>query len=143
MQIPDVNVLVYAYREDTPDHAAYKTWLETLVNAPAAFGLSELVLSGFLRIVTHPRVFNPQSPLDHAVKFAEQIRSAPNCITLQPGARHWSIFVQLCQQANAKGNLIPDAYFAALAMENGGEWITTDRDFSRFEGLRWRHPLSD
>ena len=143
MQIPDVNVLVHAYREDTPDHAAYRAWLEALVNSPAAFAIPELVLSGFLRVVTHPRVFDPPSPLDGAVEFAEQIHSAPNCVVLQPGPRHWSIFVQLCQQANAKGNLVPDAYFAALAIENGGEWISTDRDFSRFEGLRWRDPLSD
>ncbi len=143
MQIPDVNILVHAYREDAPDHAAYKAWLETLINAPAAFGLPELVLSGFLRIVTHPRVFNPPSPLANAIKFAEHIRSAANCIALQPGLRHWSIFEQLCRQVNAKGNLVPDAYFAALAIENGGEWISADRDFSRFEGLRWRHPLGD
>jgi predicted nucleic acid-binding protein len=63
-------------------------------------------------------------------------------VTLVPGERHWDIFQRLCREANAKGNLIPDAYLAALAIESGAEWITTDRDYARFPGLRWRHPLS-
>ena len=58
-----------------------------------------------------------------------------------PGARHWAIFERLCKHAGAKGNLVADAYLAALAIERGCEWVTTDRDFSRFEGLKWRHPL--
>lgn len=142
MRIPDVNVLVYAYREDTPRHADYKIWLENLVNAPEAFAMPDLVLSGFLRIVTHSRIFAPPSPFEHALSFAERIRSAPNCVPLQPGLRHWSIFTRLCQEIEARGNLIPDAYFAALAIESGSEWITTDRDFSRFKELRWQHPLN-
>jgi hypothetical protein len=62
-------------------------------------------------------------------------------VTLAPGERHWDIFQRLCREVNAKGNLIPDAYLAALAIESGSEWITTDRDYARFPGLRWRHPL--
>ena len=65
-----------------------------------------------------------------------------NAVTLAPGERHWDIFQRLCREANAKGNLIPDAYLAALAIESGAEWITTDRDYARFPGLRWRHPLN-
>jgi predicted nucleic acid-binding protein len=60
---------------------------------------------------------------------------------IEPGERHWSIFRRLCTEAKVKGNLVPDAYFAALAIEAGCDWITTDRDFSRFGGLRWRSPL--
>ncbi len=58
-----------------------------------------------------------------------------------PGPRHWEIFVRLCRAVRVKGNLVQDAYLAALAIESGSEWITTDRDYSRFPGLRWRHPL--
>ncbi|MEK7270556.1 MAG: PIN domain-containing protein, partial [Planctomycetota bacterium] len=65
----------------------------------------------------------------------------PNCVLLSPGKRHWDIFSGLCRKAGAKGNLIADAYLAALAIETGSEWITTDRDFARFPGLKWRHPL--
>ncbi len=60
---------------------------------------------------------------------------------MTPGSRHWAIFAQLCHQTGVRGDLIPDAYLAALAIESGCEWATTDRDCSRFEGLKWRHPL--
>jgi hypothetical protein len=139
--LPDVNVLVYAHRQDTPDHAGCLSWLESLVNGNEAFGLSELVLSGFLRVVTHPKVFRVPSSLTDAVTFANQLRTRPNGVPVSPGPRHWEIFCRLCAEADAKGNLVPDAYLAALAIEAGCEWVTTDRDFSRFKGLRWRHPL--
>jgi len=103
--------------------------------------VSDLVLSGFLRIVTLPRIFRIPTPLEEALHVVAKLRAQPNCVRVTPGARHWEIFVRLCQQADAKGNLIPDAYLAALAIESGSEWITTDRDYSRFPGLRWRHPL--
>ena len=69
------------------------------------------------------------------------LRSKPNAVPVAPGERHWTIFERLCGTAGARGDLVPDAYFAALAIESGSEWITTDRDYSRFPGLRWRHPL--
>ena len=141
MQLVDVNILVYAYREDAPGHAGFRTWLQATLESDLAFGVSELVLSGFLRIVTHPRVFDPPSPIDHALDFAEVIRTQANTVMVAPGSRHWAIFARLCREAGVKGNLVPDAYLAALAIESGSEWITTDRDYSRFPGLRWRHPL--
>lgn len=142
MILPDVNVLVYAHRADAPGHAAYREWLETLLNSDQAYGYSDLVLSGFLRVVTHPRVFNPPSDLTSALAFAEIIRSQLNAVSITPGERHWLIFKQLCETAGVKGNLVPDAYLAALAIESGSEWVTTDRDYSRFPGLKWRHPLT-
>ncbi len=141
MILPDVNVLVYAHRADAPNHAAYRQWLEDEINSEQAFGLSELVLSGFLRVVTHPRIFNPPSELAVALAFVNQLRNRPNCILIQASSRHWGIFTRLCLEVDAKGNLVPDAFLAALAIDSGSEWITTDRDFSRFPGLNWRHPL--
>jgi toxin-antitoxin system PIN domain toxin len=141
MILCDVNVLVYAHRADAPDHDAYRGWLEKVVNGSAAYGVSDIVLSGFLRIVTHPGIFDPPSRLEDALAFAEQVRQQPNAVVLTPGTRHWAVFTELCQAAGVKGNLIPDAFLAALAIESGSEWITTDRDFSRFPGLDWRHPL--
>jgi len=137
MLLPDVNILVYAHRQDSPHHRQSLQWLETLINSDEAFAMSELVLSGFLRIVTHPKIFNPPSKLKDALSFVNQIRSLTNCVIVAPHDRHWDIFTNLCKDANAKGNLIPDAYYAALAIETGSEWVTTDRDFSRFKGLRW------
>lgn len=141
MILCDVNVLVYAFREAAPGHAKYRSWLRERVASPEAFGLSELVLSGALRILTHPAIFAPPTPTEAALEFVNALRSQPNAVILAPGPRHWEIFSSLCLSARAKGNLIPDAYHAALAIEHGCEWITTDRDYSRFPGLRWRHPL--
>lgn len=141
MQLPDVNVLVYAHRGDAPDHDLYRLFIEGLVNGREAYGVAELVLSGFIRIVTHPKIFDPPSPLDAALEFAEQLRDQPNAVVVAPGRRHWDIFTSLCADARVKGNLVADAYLAALAIESGSEWLTTDRDFTRFPGLRWRHPL--
>lgn len=141
MLLVDVNVLVYAHRADTPRHVEYRRWLEKLMTSPEAYGVSPLVLSGFLRIVTHRQVFNPPTPLETALAFASEVRARSNCVEVRPGPRHWDIFTHLCRSAKVKGNLVPDAYFAALAIESGSEWITTDRDYTRFSGLRWRHPL--
>ena len=136
-----MNVLVYAHRADTARHAGCFDWLESILSGDEAYALSEFVLSGFVRVVTHPKVFARPSSIADALAFAEQLRGQPNCILVEPGPRHWEIFRRLCLESGAKGNLVPDAYLAALAIESGCEWITTDRDFSRFEGLRWRNPL--
>jgi predicted nucleic acid-binding protein len=80
--------------------------------------------------------------LEDALRFADEVRSPANCVLITPGARHWDIFTRLCRAAEARGNLVPDAYLAALAIESGSDWITTDRDYSRFPGLRWRPPQS-
>jgi hypothetical protein len=137
----DVNVLVYAHRSDATDHEAYRAWLEEAISGPAPFGSSDLVLSGFVRIVTHPRVFRDPTPLGGALAFVEAIRARETHVAVHPGSRHWGIFLDLCRQARVRGNLVPDAWYAALSIEAGAEWITTDRDFRRFPGLRARHPL--
>jgi len=141
MVLIDVNVLVYAHRRDSLNHIAYRRWLEECITSDQAYGMSDLVLSGFLRIVTHPRIFKLPTGWEDALRFAAQVRSQPNCVVATPGARHWEIFTRLRRAAGVKGNLVSDAYLAALAIESGSEWITTDRDYSRFPGLRWRHPL--
>ncbi len=104
-------------------------------------GLSTLVASGFLRIVTHPGIFARPTPIDAAVDFIEALRARPNCVEVAPGPRHWGIFTGLCRATGATGNRVPDAYLAALAIESGSEWVTADSGFARFEGLRWRRPL--
>ena len=141
MFLPDVNVLVYAFRPACPDHDAYLEWLERLINGPQAYGMSEAVLAGFVRVVTHPRVFQHPDPVESALGFASQLRDQVSCVRIAPGQRHWGIFSDLCRRVNAKGNIVPDAYLAALAIESGCEWITADRGYARFPGLTWRHPL--
>ena len=112
-----------------------------MIHDEPAFGLSDLVLSGVIRIVTNPRIFRDPPPVGLAFAFVERPLEQPNCVLVGPGARHWPIFRRVCAESGAKGPLIPDAFFAALAIESGCEWITADRDYARFKGLRWRHPL--
>ena len=141
MILSDVNVLIYAHRKDAVDHDRFRAWLESMVTSPGAFGYSELVLASFVRIVTSPRAFVLPTPLDVALGVADRLRSRPNAVGVAPGPRHWSIFSDLCRRSGAKGNLVADAFLAAIAIESGSEWITADRDFARFPGLDWRHPL--
>ena len=94
-----------------------------------------MALSGFLRIVTHPRVFADPTPLATALEFVNTLRAHPHCLIVAPGEQHRHIFERLVRTVKARGNLIPDAYFAALAIESGTQWITTDRDYARFPGL--------
>jgi len=139
--LPDVNVLVYAPRRDSVHHEACRRFVESMLASDQAYGISDLVVSGFLRIVTHPRVFNPPSSLDAALAFASELLTPEHAVRIAPGPRHWEIFDRVCRDADAKGNLIADAYLAALAIESGCDWITTDGDFARFRGLSWRRPL--
>ena len=140
MVLLDVNVLVGAMREDAPRHSALKSYLEGLRRAPEPFGVSDYVLSGTLRVLTHPRVFSPPTPQDAAVGFVTALRATPNAVVVSPGARHWEIFLELLGSAYAVGNLVGDAWHAALAIEHGCEWVSDDADFARFPGLRWRRP---
>jgi len=139
--IPDVNVLIYAFRADSPRHGEYRRWLDQRLQSREAFGLSDLVLSGVVRVLTHPRVFAPPTPIARALEFVDALRQQPNVVLVNGGPRHWELFTELCLSSVARGNLVADAYHAALAIEHGAEWITTDRDYARFAGLRWRHPL--
>jgi toxin-antitoxin system PIN domain toxin len=141
MVLLDVNVLVYAHREDAIDHARYADWLAALIDSGDAYGASDLVLSGVLRVITHPRVFKQPTPGDVALAFVETFRSQENAVVIAPGPRHWEIFSGLVRRTGSKGSAVSDAYHAAVAIESGSEWITTDRGFARFPGLRWRHPL--
>lgn len=138
----DVNILVYAKRLDSVNHSRFKSWLEEAFSSEAVIGSSELVLSSVVRILTHPQIFREPTQLDEALEYVDYLREHTACVPVSPGARHWGIFTRLCKVAGAKGNLISDAYFAALAIESGAEWITADRDYARFPGLRWRHPLA-
>ncbi len=138
MILPDVNVLIYAFRADADLHGIYRPWLDEVVNGEEPFAISLQVLSSVARIVTNPKAFlRPDSPAA-AFAFANTLLAAPNCRIVEPGPRHWDIFQGLCRKSNAKANLIQDAWFAAIAIEHGCEWITEDRDYARFPGLRWR-----
>jgi toxin-antitoxin system PIN domain toxin len=138
--MPDVNILVYAHREGTAHHKRYAEWLTRLATGPEPFALSEIVLHGFVRVVTNPKIFQPPSTLQQAFAFLDALIARPGCTMIRPGAEHWKIFRSLCESGRAKGKLAADAAHAALAIETGCEWVTADTDFARFAPpLRWTH----
>jgi uncharacterized protein len=140
MTLADVNVLIHAFRSDSTDHSVCRRWLESITSGDSYYGVSPQVLSGVVRVTTHPRIFSAPSGVAEAVEFCEVLMAQPLCILIEPGARHWSIFSDLCTTANARGNLVTDAWYAALAIESRCEWVTLDRDYARFPGLKWRAP---
>ena len=128
MILPDVNVLIYAFRVDAERHTEYRGWLESVINGPAAYGIAPQVLGSVVRICTHPRIHARPSRVRDAFEYCRVILEQPNATVVTPGQRHWEIFEALCGESKATGNLVQDAWFAALAVESGSEWITTDRD---------------
>lgn len=143
MKLPDVNVLVYAHRAESLRHAEAARWLERAVMAHEPLGLVPSVVAGFVRIVTNPRVFADPTPLDVALRSIDALAAHPGVVSAAPGAQHWTIFRELCVAADARGNLVSDAALAAVSIEHDATWVTFDRDFARFAGLRWEVPGAD
>ena len=141
MILPDVNVLIYAFRKDVPQHAVCRPWLEAVVTGDTRFGLSPSVLSAVVRITTNPRAYKMPSAIEEAFRFCDNLIGQPHCQIVEPGERHWDIFERLCIETDTRGARVTDAWFAALAIEAGCEWITLDRDYARFPGLKWRVPI--
>jgi toxin-antitoxin system PIN domain toxin len=134
----DVNVLVYAHNSNAERHLEYRSWLQDLLAGPEPYAVSDFVLNGLVRIVTDKRFFQPATPIDVALAFAEQVRHQAHAHVIAPGGRFWAIFDDLCRKTSATAKLIPDAYLAALAIEHGCEFVTADKDFKKFPGLRVR-----
>ena len=142
MLVLDVNVLIYAHRTDScEDHTAYADWLTRVATGFEPFALSSLALSGLVRIVTNQRIFRRPSSLEEVFSFINELVVRPNARVVHPGPRHLEIFEDLCRRSGATAKLAADAQHAAVAIEHGCTMITTDSDFDRFPGLRWRHPL--
>lgn len=142
MQVPDINALVYAHRGDLAPHERYRAWLHETLNGVSSYGVVDVVVLGFVRLVTSPRIFREPTPLADALAFADVFRHRSHAIPVGPGPRHWSIFDGLCGKISAKGGDITDAYLAALAIEHGHELVTEDAGFRRFPGLRTSKPAS-
>lgn len=137
----DVNILVYAHREDQVEHRYFKERLQRVVNDATAFGLSPMVAGGFVRIVTHPRFPNGPTPMPQALAVIETLMLQPNAHWLLPGKRHWELVAGLCRATGASGKSVADAQHAAVAIEHACLWASRDADFVRYEpeGLRFEH----
>lgn len=139
MIMPDVSVLVYAHRVESERHSYFANYIKNLAEKNEPFALSELVVSGFLKIVTNSRIFKPASELNQALLFIKELKELPHSIFIRPESSHFEIFENLCLKYHVKGKMIADAYQAALAIEHGMEWVTADNDFSRFrDDLRFK-----
>ncbi len=142
MLMVDVNVCVYAFRRESRMHAEFKGWLEQALSGSEPVGLPEQVLSSAIRLVTNHRIYGDPSTPAEALSFCDAILDAPAAMRVRPGERHWRIFHGLVAQHGLRGNNVPDAYLAALALEQGATWVTTDRGFARYQGLRLLDPLA-
>ncbi len=141
MILLDANLLVYAHVRSFQQHVTARTWLDARLNGRERVGLPWPSLLAFVRLVTNPRMFERPEPVALAWRQVEAWLDRPVCWTPLPTEQHQSLLGQLLTTAGATANLVPDAHLAALAMEHGLELCSTDRDFARFPGLRWRNPL--
>ena len=141
MKIVDLNVLLYVVNEDAPHHDRVVAWWEGALNGDETIGLAWIVVSGFLRVSTHQRVFpRPLSAEDAALQIDDWL--ALDIVSLITETRdHWRVLRALLAETGVAGNLMTDAHLAALAMTCGATLASCDADFGRFPGLRWENPV--
>jgi toxin-antitoxin system PIN domain toxin len=137
----DANILLYAYNAKAEQHERSRAWLEAVLSGPDLVRFAWLTLWAFLRIATSPRVFDRPLSASEAQAAVSSWLAQPAAGIVEPGERHWEILGALVRDGQAVGPLVMDAVLAAIALEHGARLCTTDRDFSRFSGLRWVNPL--
>ena len=141
MIVPDLNLLVYAHNDGIPLHEPARRWWEDLVNGTDRIGVPWIVSTGFVRLLTHPRVLSHPASPDRAVDLVAEWFRFPNVMALNPGGQHLAIFRNMLAAAGVGADLVTDVHIAALAIENQAELHSNDSDFGRFPGLRWRNPI--
>jgi toxin-antitoxin system PIN domain toxin len=137
----DANILLYAYDGSSPQHMKARDWLEQVLSGTDPVGLPWQTVSAFMRILTNLRLPGPRFAIGEVVEVVDGWFDQPNVQALTPGDGHWTLFRQMVAGGQASGPLVSDAHLAALTLEYGGVLHTTDRDFGRFPGLRWKNPL--
>ncbi len=142
MLLPDVNVLIAAHREAAPLHREARAWLVSALEGDETVALCPPVVSGFIRVSTSPRVFDPPSTHREVFGFVRSLAAHPATLWLNPGRQHLRLLESLCGDADVRGDLVSDAVIAALALEVGAIVVSYDRDFGRFGGLAWRPPVA-
>lgn len=142
MILPDVNILVFAFRREAPRHDEYAAWMAGVVGGKDDLALTESALTGFVRIVTNPRIMSDPAPTSHALAFVDVLRNARRARWLTPTTAAWETFASYAHaDVQVRGNLVPDAWLAAMARSNRSRLATADRGFARYEGLDWFDPL--
>ena len=141
MIVLDANLLIYAYDLDSAHHKKSLSWLEELLSGVEAVGLPWQSVSAFLRVITNRRLPGMRVSLEQAVQVVDEWLQQPNVQVLVPPDQHWSVLRQMILEGRASGPLVSDAEIAAITIEQGAVLHTTDRDFARFPGLRWKNPI--
>jgi hypothetical protein len=141
MILLDANLLIYAVNEDAPLNRKAKLWLESALSGPEAVGFPWNALLAFLRLTTRPGLFRHPLPVDTAFDLVASWLDQASATVVHPGPRHLTILRELIEPLGTGGNLTSDAHLAALAIEHGAELCSSDTDFARFRGLKWRNPL--
>ena len=136
MLLLDVNVVLLAHRRDHPEHAPVRRWFDSVASGPEAFAVPTVVWASFLRLATSRRIFTLPTPLDDAFAFVDAVCRQPNHLLLSPGPHHLALLRRMCEEADAAGDLVPDAVLAAIALEHGCDVASLDRDFARFPSIR-------
>lgn len=130
-------MVVYAHREETPEHQWARAWLTFLAESAVPWGLPVFCIGEFIRVVTHPRIFDPPSTLREAVAALSSLTESPSFDLLMPGPGYLDRFASMVVAADARGNMAFDAQIAALCQESGYvSLLTLDRDFARFPGIK-------
>ncbi len=142
MILVDVNLLVYATVQEFAQHAAARGWLEGRLGGPYGVALPWATLTGYVRVVSNPRILERPMPLTRAWEQVGEWLALGVTYTPEPTARHREVLSGLLPAVGNRANLVPDAHLAALAMEYGLTLCSTDADFARFPGLRWENPLA-
>jgi toxin-antitoxin system PIN domain toxin len=140
--IVDINLLLYAVNRDTPQHDIAHAWWRGVLEGDESVGLAWLVILGFIRIATNPRIFPNPLAADEALAIVDDWLRLDHVQPVEPTGRHWGIFKEIVEPLGAAGNLTSDAHLAALAIEHGALLCSADGDFARFAHLRWRNPLA-
>ena len=143
MILIDANLLLYAYHPRAEQHEKSRNWLEAVLSGSDLVRFAWLTLWAFLRIAASPRVFEHPLSTTEAEAVISSWLAQPVVGILEPGERHWDILRGLVRDSQATGPLVMDVVLAAIALEHGATVCTTDRDFSRFSGLRWTNPLDE
>lgn len=141
MLLLDVNVVLAVHRGDHPDHETVRTWFDDMLDTAESFAVPATVWGSFLRLTTNRRIFEVPSPRSEAFAFITAVDSQPNHLRVGPGPRHLALLQELCEEADAAGDLIPDAVLAAVAAEHHCDVVTLDRDFARFTSVQHIRPV--
>ncbi len=142
MKLVDLNLLLYAIDEGSPQHGRARPWLEEVLSSTEDVGFAWIVLLGFVRISTNPVILEYPLGSDQALDYIDGWLAQPSATVVQPTERHAARLRELLEPLGTAGNLTTDAHLAALAIEHGGELCSADTDFARFAGLRWHNPLA-